>query len=112
MSAHLADGATILAMAPASAQSGPPYAFWIADPATGTLRDENVLGRHVELVERTSTTRPAVQAVPKWRLLACNVVAAAMLTVTGDSGFVEGTSIQDAAAKAALGPEEQTICGP
>jgi hypothetical protein len=114
ISAHLASGASVLAMAPAALQSGgPPYAFWIADPATGTLRDENALGRHQEAAEEAETDEPAVEAVPKWKQMACNLARSLILSVTLDSGFVEGNSIESAAAKAeAAQAEEQTTCGP
>jgi hypothetical protein len=112
ISAHLASGASVLAMVPAILQAGgPPYAFWVADPATGTLRDENALGRHQEVEEEAETDEAAVKTVPKWRQLACNLVTALMLAVTQDSGAVEGNSVASAAAKAASKAEEQTSCG-
>jgi hypothetical protein len=113
ISAHLASGASVLAMAPPALQAGgPPYAFWVADPATGTLRDENERGRHTELGEEVETEQPAVKAVPKWKQMACNLVTALMLAVTQDSGAVEGKSVANAAANAAAKSEEQTSCGP
>jgi hypothetical protein len=107
ISAHLASGASVLAMAPDALQTGgPPYAFWVADPATGTLRDENALGRHTEMEETAETNQPAVKSVPRWKQMACNIVLRIVLVVAQDSGIVEGKVMKPPAP-----PEEQTTCG-
>jgi hypothetical protein len=76
MSAHLAQGASLLALAPATAQSGaPPYAYWIVDPATGTLRDENAIGRHQEAAEETVVQEEvAIKNISTWRKFTCKIL--------------------------------------
>ena len=113
MSAYLARGASLLEPVPEVAQAGgPPYAFWIIDPASGTLRDENAFGRHPEGAEDTSLTKEvAIKPVPKWRLLACRVVAAAMIAVTQDSSAAEGKTFEDAIEAVKKAEEEERGCG-
>jgi hypothetical protein len=113
MSAYLARGASLLEPVPEVAQAGgPPYAFWIVDPASGTLRDENAFGRHPEGAEDAEVTEEvAVKPVPKWRILACRVVAAAMIAVTQDSSAAEGKTFEDAIEAVKKAEEEERGCG-
>jgi hypothetical protein len=113
MSAYLARGASLLEPVPEVAQAGgPPYAFWIVDPASGTLRDENAFGRHGDLVEDPAVTEEvAVKPVPKWRILACKIAAAVMIAVTQDSSAAEGKTVTDAIEAVKKAEEEEGGCG-
>ena len=76
MSAHLSRGESLLALAPAAAQSGtPPYAYWIVDPASGTLRDEDAFGRHQEAAEETVVEEEvAIKNISTWRKFTCKIL--------------------------------------
>jgi hypothetical protein len=113
MSAYLARGTSLLEPVPEVAQAGgPPYAFWIIDPASGTLRDENAFGRHPEGAEDTTVTKEvAIKPVPKWRILACKVAVAAMIAVTQDSSAAEGKTFEDAIEAVKKAEGEEGGCG-
>ena len=113
MSDYLARGASLLEPVPEVAQAGgPPYAFWIVDPASGTLRDENAVGRHPEGAEDTAVTEEvAIKPVPKWRIIACRIAVAVMVTVTQDSSAAEGKTMADEIATAKKAEEEEGGCG-
>jgi hypothetical protein len=113
MSADLARGDSLLEPVPAVAQAGgPPYAFWIVDPASGTLRDENAVGRHQEAAEDAEVTEEvAIKPVSKWRIIACKIAAAVMIAATQDSSAAEGKTFQDAIEAVEKGEEEEGGCG-
>ena len=113
MSAYLARGASLLEPVPEVAQAGgPPYAFWIVDPASGTLRDENAFGRHADAVEDPVLNEEvAIKPVPRWRILACRVAAAVMIAVTQDSSAAEGKTFTDAIEAVKKAEEEEGGCG-
>jgi hypothetical protein len=113
MSAYLARGASLLEPVPKVAQAGgPPYAFWIVDPASGTLRDENAVGRHQDLPEDAEVTEEvAIKPVSKWRLIACKVAAAVMISATQDSSAAEGKTMADAIEAVEKAEEEEGGCG-
>jgi hypothetical protein len=75
ISARLAQGDAILALAPTAVIAGaPPYAYWILDPA-GTLRDENVFGRHQEGAEDAVVTEEvAIKNISTWRKFTCTIL--------------------------------------
>jgi hypothetical protein len=115
MSDHLAHGATLLALAPDAAHGTGPatYAFWVADPATGTLRDENAFGRHEEVAgEAVTDEHVAFKNASVIRRLACRVAFATMVWAAQDSSWAEGQSFRDAeeAAEKAV-DEEDPACG-
>jgi len=117
ISAHLAGGASVLALAPDGAETGgPTYAYWIVDPASGTLRDENAFGRHQEAEEEAETTEEiAVRNACKFSSLANKVALFARVAVlaigvaTGGQGDSGGAQLAKAVAKTieAQGQNEQ-----
>ena len=113
MSAYLARGASLLEPVPEVAQAGgPPYAFWIVDPASGTLRDENAFGRHADAVEDPVLNEEvAIKPVPRWRIIACRIAAGVMIAVTQDSSAAEGKTITDAIEAVKKAEEEEGGCG-
>jgi hypothetical protein len=111
---HLSGGASLLAPSTDTGLGGgPPYAFWIIDPATGTLRDENVFGRHQELGEEAETDEAAIKTTSKWKSLACRIAVGIMIAVTDDSSAAEGKTFEDsqAAVEAAEDEEESEAAG-
>jgi hypothetical protein len=113
MSAYVARGDSLLEPVPKVAQSGgPPYAFWIVDPASGTLRDENAAGRHQDLPEDAEVTEEvAIKPVSKWRIIACKVAAAVMIAATEDSSAAEGKTFTDDIEAVEKAENEEGGCG-
>jgi hypothetical protein len=113
MSAYVARGASLLEPVPKVAQAGgPPYAFWIVDPASGTFRDENAAGRHQDLPEDAEVTEEvAIKPVSKWRIIACKVAAAVMIAATEDSSAAEGKTFTDDIEAVEKAEEEEGGCG-
>jgi hypothetical protein len=114
MSDQLQGGASLLALAPDAAHGTGPttYAFWIVDPRTGTVRDENANGRHTEAGEYGETNEVPVKSASTIRRLACRVLFAAMVWSAQDSSWAEGQSFKDAEAAAEKAvDEDDPACG-
>jgi hypothetical protein len=127
ISARLAQGDAVLALAPTAAIAGaPPYAYWVLDPA-GTLRDENVFGRHQVAEDTEVTQEVAIKNISTWRKFTCTilpVIRAATFALSvahgglpfspaGASGLAGvSKSATDAAVKGAQdGLDQPVACG-
>lgn len=101
MSAHLAQGKSLLAMAPNGSPNA-AFAYWIVDPASGTLRDEDAFGHHPEGAEDATVTKEVpVRSYSAWRKLTCSILPNVRVAVFLLHALVPGGSASSAAGEAA-----------